>query len=70
MVTYRCIVLEPIVSMCIRFVWAMGGVKDVDLKYESLVDQYVGQFATSKDQLSKIFSPSPDYFYSSHIDEL
>ena len=70
MVTYRCILLAHIVSICIQCVWAMGGVKDVHLKYELSVDQYVGQFATSKDQLSKMFSPSPDYFYSSRIDEL
>ena len=48
----------------------MGGVKYRHLKYEAAGDQYVGQRATGKYQISKIFSLSPAYFYSPHIDNL
>jgi hypothetical protein len=52
----------PIVSLCIRAGWVMGGVKDRYLKYESAGDQFVGRCAACLDILSKHFAISPPYF--------
>ena len=71
MVAAGCTVSPPIVSLCIRAGWVMGGVKDRYLKYESAGDQYVGRCASGLDQLSKNFAVSPPYFdFSSLEDEL
>jgi len=67
MVSGGCTVCPPIVSLCIRVGWVMGGVKDRYLKHESAGDQYVGQSATGKDPLLSTFAASPPYFDFSHI---
>ena len=69
MVTSECTVSPPIVSICIRCVWSMLGVKYSYLKYKTAVYQYVGQCTTGKDQLYKHFVLSPSYSYFSHIDD-
>ena len=68
MVAAGCTVLPPIVSICVRAGWVMGGVKDRYLKRESAGDQYVGRCAAGLDQLSKRFSVSPPYFDFTAID--
>ena len=62
MVAAGCTVSPPIVSICVRAGWVMGGVKDRYLKRESAGDQYVGRCAAGLDQLSKSFAISPPYF--------
>ena len=70
MVAAGCTVSPPIVSICIRAGWAMGGVKDKYLKQENAGDQYVGRCASCLDQLEKSFGISPPYFDYSSLDEL
>ena len=62
MVAAGCTVSPPIVSICVRAGWVMGGVKDRYLKRESAGDQYVGRCAACLDQLNKRFAISPPYF--------
>ena len=69
MVAAGCTVSPPIVSICVRAGWVMGGVKDRYLKRESAGDQYVGRCATGLDQLSKGFAISPPYFDFTGIEE-
>ena len=57
-----CTMSPPIVSVCVRCGWVMGGVKDKYLKYEAAGDQFVGRCATLLDLLSKAFAISPPYF--------
>ena len=71
MVASGCTVSPPIVSLCIRVGWVMGGVKDKYLFYEAAGDHYVGRCATTLDRLKKEFAVSPPYFdYSAIIDPL
>ena len=42
MVGAGCTVYPPIVSLCVRSGWVIGGVKDKYLKHESAGDQYIG----------------------------
>ena len=53
MVAAGCTVSPPIVSICVRAGWSMGGVKDKYLKRENAGDQYVGRCASCLDQLDK-----------------
>ena len=69
MVAAGCTVSPPIVSICVRAGWVMGGVKDRYLKRESAGDQYVGRCAAGLDQLCKGFAVSPPYFDFTTIDE-
>ena len=69
MVAAGCTVSPPIVSICVRAGWVMGGVKDRYLKRESAGDQYVGRCAAGLDQLSKRFAISPPYFDFTNISE-
>lgn len=57
-----CTMSPPIVSVCIRAGWTMGGVKDRYLKYEAAGDQFVGRCAACLDLLSKNFAVSPPYW--------
>lgn len=57
-----CTMSPPIVSVCIRAGWTMGGVKDRYLKYEAAGDQFVGRCAACLDLLSKDFAISPPYW--------
>ena len=70
MVAAGCTVSPPIVSICVRAGWAMGGVKDKYLKRENAGDQYVGRCASCLDQLDKSFAVSPPYLDYSHLDEV
>ena len=47
MVAAGCTVSPPIVSLCLRVGWIMGGVKDKYLFYEAAGDHYVGRCATT-----------------------
>jgi hypothetical protein len=67
MVAAGCTCSPPIVSICVRAGWAMGGVKDRYLKNEKAGDQYVGRCATGADQNNKEFAVSPPYFDFSAI---
>ena len=58
-----CTVSSPIVIICIRACWTMGGVKDWYLKRESAGDQYVGRCAAGMDQLSKSFDTPPPFLF-------
>lgn len=62
MVAAGCTVSPPIVSLCIRAGWVLGGVKDKYLFRENAGDQYVGRCASCLDQLTKEFAVSPAYF--------
>ena len=62
MIAAGCTVSPPIVALCIRAGWALGGVKDKYLFRENAGDQYVGRCASCLDQLTKEFSVSPPYF--------
>jgi hypothetical protein len=57
-----CTMSPPIVSVCIRAGWTMGGVKDRYLKYEAAGDQFVGRCAAGLDLLSKDFAISPPHW--------
>lgn len=62
MVAAGCTVSPPIVSLCIRAGWVLGGVKDKYLFRENAGDQYVGRCASCLDQTTKEFAVSPPYF--------
>ena len=49
MVASGCTVSPPIVSLCLRVGWTLGGVKDKYLFRENAVDQYVGRCAACLD---------------------
>ena len=61
-VTAGCTVGPPIVSVCVRMGWAMGGVKDRYLKLSAAGDQYTGRCAAGLDVCSKKFGISNPYF--------
>ena len=63
-----CTVSPPIVAVCLRAGWTLGGVKDRYLFREGAGDQYVGRAAAGLDQLSKEFAVSPAYFDFSQLD--
>ena len=67
-VSAGCTMSPPIVSVCIRAGWVMGGVKDIYLKYEAAGDQFVGRCASCLDLLSSNFAVSPPHwdFSQSH----
>ena len=62
MVASGCTVSPPIVAICIRAGWAMGGVKDKYLNRADAGDQYVGRCASLLSQVTKEFAVSPPYF--------
>ena len=70
MVMAEYIVSPPIVSICVRAGWSMGGVKDKYLKRENAGDQYVGRCASCLDQLDKTFAVSPPHFDYSNLNEI
>ena len=69
MVSADCRVSPLIDSVCIRFSWVMGRVKDKILKRESTGDQYVGQCDAGIDNLENKLYVSPPRFYISHFGE-
>lgn len=68
MVSAGCTVSPPIVFICIRAGWIMGGVKHKYLKYKAAGDLYVGRYAASLDQLRNKFSVSPPHFGCSAVE--
>ena len=48
-------VSSPTVSVCIRYSWILGIVKDKCLKYKSTEDQYVDLFNEGHDQIKNIY---------------
>ena len=60
----------PIISICLRAGWVMGGVKDKYLKYERAGDQYVGRCACCLNQNNKEFAITPPYFDFTSIDNI
>ena len=69
MVAVGCTVSPPIVSICVRACWVIGGVKDKYLQRESAGDQHVGRCASYLPILSMDFVVSPPYFYFSGIED-
>ncbi len=62
MVASGCTVSPPLISLCLRAGWVLGGVLMRYLKYEAAGDQYVGRCASGLDQLCSGFAISPPYF--------
>jgi hypothetical protein len=52
----------PIASICIRTGWAMPGVMNRYIKYESAGDQYVGRSVSGRNRMSTRFAESIPYF--------
>ena len=52
----------PIASICLRANWAMPGVMNRYIKFESAGDQFVGRCVAGLPRLSKDFAISPAYF--------
>lgn len=68
MVAAGCTVGPPIVPLCLRAGWALGGVKDKYLFRENAGDQYVGRCATGLPVTEKEFAVSPPYFDYSDLE--
>ena len=60
----------PIIELCIRARWVLGGVKDKYLFREKAGDQYVGRYASCLDQLKKEFAVPPPYFDFTELCEI
>ena len=69
MVAVGCTVSPPIVSICVRACWVIGGVKDKYLQRESAGDQHVGRCASCLPILSMDFAVPPPYFDFSGIED-
>ena len=67
MVAAGCTVSPPIVSLCLRAGWKLGGVKDKYLFRENAGDMYVGRCASGHDVDSKEFAISQAYFDYSEL---
>ena len=68
MVAAGCTVGPPIVSLCLRAGWKLGGVKEKYLFRENAGDMYVGRCASGHDNDSKEFVISPAYFDYTELD--
>mmetsp|Transcript_21038 Transcript_21038/g.25871 ORF Transcript_21038/g.25871 Transcript_21038/m.25871 type:complete len:633 (+) Transcript_21038:146-2044(+) len=62
LVAAGCTASPPIVSICLRAGWSMGGVKERYFRHERAGDRYVGRCASCLDQSSKDFAVSCPYF--------
>ena len=60
--TSGCTVSPPIVALCLRVGWALGGVKDKYLFRENAGDQVVGRYASLHNPLVKDFAVTQPYF--------
>jgi len=69
MVASGCTVGPPIVSLCIRAGWSLGGVKDKYLFRENAGDMHVGRCASCHDPDTKEYAISPVYFDFTHLEE-
>ena len=52
----------PIASICLRANWAMPGVMNRYIKFESAGDQFVGKCVSGRSRLTKDFAASSPYF--------
>ena len=68
MVASGCTVGPPIVPLCLRAGWTLGGVKDKYLFRENAGDMFVGQCASGHDTQVKEFAISPASFDYSHLE--
>ena len=64
-----CTVAPPIVSLCLRAGWSLGGVKDKYLFHENAGDQHVGRCAAGLDSTTTEFAVSRPYFDYSDLEE-
>lgn len=64
-----CTVSPPIVSLCLRMGWTIGGVKERYLKLADAGDQAVGRRANLSDPHRKEFAVSNPYFDFTSIDD-
>ena len=55
-------VSPPIVSICLRAMWSMGGIKERYLHFENAGDQYLGRVVAGLDCNEHLFAVSPPYF--------
>eukprot|EP00804_Cyclotella_cryptica_P006115 CCRYP_010730-RA/>CCRYP_010730-RA protein AED:0.34 eAED:0.34 QI:0/0/0/1/1/1/2/0/216 len=62
-----CTVSPPIVALCLRAGWSLGGVKDRYLFYENAGDKYVGRCASGLGTDSTEFAISRPYFDYSQL---
>ena len=69
MIAGGCAVSPPIISLCMRAGWSVGGVKECYLKCESAGDQCVGRCACGLNPLSVDFAISPPYFDFSDLND-
>ena len=69
MVATGCTVSPPIVSICVRVGWVMGGVNDKHLERESEGYQHVGRCSSCLPVLSMDFAVSLPYFDFSGIED-
>ena len=53
----------PIVSICLRANWSIGGSKERYLKFENAGDQFVGRMVSGLDAFSPLFAISPPFFH-------
>ena len=67
MVASGCTVGPPIVSLCLRAGWTLGGVKDKYLFRENAGDMYVGRCASGHNVNNKEFAISLAYFDYSEL---
>ena len=66
-----CTTYHPIISICIREVCLMRGVKDRHLNREYTGNKYVSRCTSGLSQLKKLFVISPPHFdFTSHESEL
>ena len=54
-----CTTCPPITSICLRDNWAMPGVMNHYIKYESPGDQFTGKFVSGRSRMSTEFAISP-----------
>ena len=69
LVASGCTISPPIISICLRMGWSMGGVKDRYLKLAEAGDQAVGRRANLSDPLKKEYAISQPYFDFTDIED-
>ena len=63
-----CTTCPPISSIFLRANWAMPGVMNCYIKYESAGNQFTGNYVSGRSRMSKEFSIIPEYFYFTSCD--
>ena len=64
-----CTTCPPIACIFLRANWAMPGVMNCYIKYESAGDQFTGKCVSRSSRMSTEFSISPSYFDFTRCDE-